>query len=485
MNGSEYNFEVIAINSVGQGATSSVVSSIPLTFPGAPIIGTALGGNTTATINWTPPADNGGSPITSYTVLSNTGESATTSGTSATITGLTNGQTYTFSVIATNAAGISAVSGSTNPLTLALFAPDAPIIVSSNSGNGQVTLIWQAPANNGGTPITSYLITASNGSSLVTTNTTAVISGLKNGVSYSFSVAAINVTGTGASSYTSATPVTVPDAPTNVVASAGDSTASIYWTAPANNGGTPITSYTVTSNVGGFSATTTKTSATITGLINGFEYAFTVIANNQAGSSLASSYSNTVKPSAPVVALPIIVPGIPSEISPTSPELPNPVYVDSITQINYVTVDGVNVGGVMVTGSDELQKKPLLIDQNKPITLTGQTAPYATVTLTIHSDPYTVTVMADANGIWSYTIYGLPAGSHYVEAIITDTKTQKVLASKVLISFTIRAEKRVEAHFFDNNFNKLAVISAAIVGMLVLKGLMVDQNGRRKQSSKK
>jgi hypothetical protein len=484
VNGSLYNFEVVAINSVGQGAPSSVVSSTPLTVPNPPIIGTATGGNTTATITWTAPVNNGGSPITGYTVTSNVGGfSATTTSTSATVTGLTNGNTYTFTVTATNAAGTSGVSGSTNPITLALFAPDAPNNVTSSIGNGQVTIMWQAPANNGGTPITGYLVTSTNGLSLLTTDTTVVIPGLNNGVSYSFSVAAINAIGTGAPAYISATPATVPDSPTNIVASAGNSTATINWTAPANNGGSAITSYTVSSNIGGFSATTTNTSVTITGLINGVAYAFTVIANNQIGSSLASSSSNIVKPSAPVVALPTLVPGIPAENSPSSPELLDPVYVDSITQINYVTVDGITVGGALFTGGDALQNQPLLIDQGKPITLVGQTVPFATVALTIHSDPYTVTVVADAAGMWSYTIYNLPVGSHYVEATITDTKTNKVLAYKNLISFTVVSKETTEARFFDSNFNKVVVISALLFGALVFKMFILDLNGRRKQSS--
>lgn len=124
-----------------------------------------------------------------------------------------------------------------------------------------------------------------------------------------------------------------------------------------------------------------------------------------------------------------------------------------------------------------------MTDQGKPITLIGQTVPFATVALTIHSDPYTVTVVADAAGMWSYTIYNLPAGNHYVEATITDTKTNKVLAYKNLISFTVVSKETTEARFFDSNFNKVVVISAVLFGALVLKMFILDLNGRRKQSS--
>ena len=96
---------------------------------------------------------------------------------------------------------------------------------------------------------------------------------------------------------------TAPGAPTGVSASAGNGSASVTWTAPSD-GGSPITSYTVTPYVAGVpqQATTVTgnppaTSATVTGLTNGTSYTFTVSATNAVGTGQASAPSNAVTPS--------------------------------------------------------------------------------------------------------------------------------------------------------------------------------------------
>ena len=102
-------------------------------------------------------------------------------------------------------------------------------------------------------------------------------------------------------------PPTVPAAPGNVTATAGDKTAIVSWTAPAN-GGSPITSYTVTPYIGATAQTPTvitgtppATSANITGLTDGTAYTFTVSATNGVGTGPASSPSSQVTPTAPTV----------------------------------------------------------------------------------------------------------------------------------------------------------------------------------------
>ena len=94
---------------------------------------------------------------------------------------------------------------------------------------------------------------------------------------------------------------TAPGAPTGVAAAPGNGTATVTWTAPTD-GGSPITSYTVTPYVGTTAQTPTTVTgspdgdATITGLTNGTTYTFTVTATNAVGTGPASSPSNAVTP---------------------------------------------------------------------------------------------------------------------------------------------------------------------------------------------
>jgi len=102
----------------------------------------------------------------------------------------------------------------------------------------------------------------------------------------------------------------VPGKPTGVKATAGNAQAAVTFTAPSSNGGSPITSYTVTSSPGGIKKTGASSPITVTGLTNGKTYTFTVKATNAVGTGPASSKSNSV-------TLPT-VPGKPTGVKATA-----------------------------------------------------------------------------------------------------------------------------------------------------------------------
>ena len=298
-NGVAYTFTAFAMNKVGSGPSSAAsVAVTPATIPGAPTNVVGNSGNVQVSVSFTAPASNGGSTITKYTATSTPGAIVAIGTTSPIIVPkLTNGTAYTFKVYATNKVGTgpsSAASAAVTPATV----PGAPTITSVVAGNAQVTVSCTAPASNGGSAITSYTATTSTGISAMKASCPIVVTGLVNGVSVTVKVAAANKLGYGPSSAASAavTPATVPGAPINVVAIVGDKQATVSCTAPSN-GGSPITSYVVTSTPGAITATgTTCSGIVVPKLIDNVAYTFVVKATNKVGTGPTSAPSAAVTP---------------------------------------------------------------------------------------------------------------------------------------------------------------------------------------------
>ncbi len=180
---------------------------------------------------------------------------------------------------------------------VATTVPSPPTNVSAIQGNLLATVSWTAPASDGGSPITEYTVISSLGGITATTTATSLtVTGLTNGTAYTFTVTATNSNGTSLPSdaSNSVTPDLVPGVPSGVSAIPSDVSALVSWTAPASDGGSPITLYTVTSDPGGETATTTSTSVTVTGLTQNTVYTFTVTATNAAGTSASSDPSPSV-----------------------------------------------------------------------------------------------------------------------------------------------------------------------------------------------
>jgi RHS repeat-associated protein len=284
------------------------------TVPGAPTGVSATGQNAQAAVQWTAPPS-GGQAITSYTVTASPGgATATSTTTSATVTGLQPATSYTFTVTASNGLGIGVASSPSSAATT-WSVPGAPTGVSATAGNGQANVSWTAPASNGGSAITGYTVTPYIGStaqaptSAAASATSAIVSGLSNGTAYTFQVTAANVVGSSAPGTSgSVTPVGAPSAPTGVTATPGNAQAIVSWSAPASNGGSAITGYTVTPYAGSTAGTATNvgagiTSTSITGLSNGTAYTFQVTASNTVGTSVpatSAAITPVGPPSAPV-----------------------------------------------------------------------------------------------------------------------------------------------------------------------------------------
>ena len=289
--------------------------------PGAPSDPSLTAGNEQVAATWT--AVSGATGYTLYYSstrdLANdlTRSDITTvpvTGTSHTVTGLTNGTIYYFVLAATNAGGASAVSNEVSA-TPQVAAPDTPRELKLTAGNAQVAAIWTASSR--ATSYTLYYsqssITDINASGVTAvanlTGTSHTVSGLNNGTEYYFVVTASNPGGRSAvSNQPSATPLAPPGTPSGLSLAAGNGRVTASWTAGTGVSST-YTLYYATSSFGEITDPTTKTgvvtvanltatSHTVTSLTNATTYYFVVRASNVGGQSAVSTEASAT-PQAP------------------------------------------------------------------------------------------------------------------------------------------------------------------------------------------
>ena len=312
------HYRVSATNSVGTGEASNVATATTdATVPSAPVrLSARANGQNQIDLTWTAPSNDGGAPVTGYRIesspngsswtplRSNTGSNAT----SYSHTGLAPATKRYYRVYAINIAGRSPASNVANATTDATV-PAAPTNLSANaSGTSQIDLSWRAPSFNGGSRITGYRIEfgeSGNGpwlalvANTLSGSTSYSDTGLAPATTRYYRVFAINVVGSGTESgvANATTDATVPDAPTNLIATATEPTRiDLVWTAPAYDGGSPVSGYRIEVSQDGAvwadlvrSTAVTTTAYGHTGLMPGSTRHYRVSAINFAGTGAPSN----------------------------------------------------------------------------------------------------------------------------------------------------------------------------------------------------
>jgi len=204
--------------------------------------------------------------------------------------------------------------------------PGTPTSVATTSSNAEATVTWSAPIANGGTAVTGYSVVwtsnavqgMTSGSAMVAAATTSYrLTGLVNGVTYTFTVTATNAAGNGAASTSvAAVPYTRAGSPSNLVANAlAGGQVNLTWSPPGDNGGAGLTGYRIERRVEGgeWAVLVSNTSSTWTshlaiGLDPTISYEFQVLAWNAAGMGAMSAPSTAVSPVAPTTTTTTVAP---------------------------------------------------------------------------------------------------------------------------------------------------------------------------------
>ena len=312
---SDYTVTIDAVGECSITATqdgnSSFAPASPITrtfavgaeVPGPPILESVGFDDGAINISFKAPSFTGGASIDNYSLVAtdDAGNSFANNncGTTSpcTISGLTNGTQYTPTLTAINAAGES--TAATAPAITPADAADSVTELVLVNGDQELTASWAKPTSFGGGTFTSYELTLSTGSVVVSTDsisdsvdtTTKTFTGLTNGNEYELEVVVISSANSTALQSNTATtkgiPATAPSPVRNITAEIESfDKAFISWVEPETNGGLSISSYQLST---GTDSTSTDTFRELTGLPGG-DVEITIIAANDIGQSQPVSF---------------------------------------------------------------------------------------------------------------------------------------------------------------------------------------------------
>ena len=306
----EYLIEVVQVNSAGRGTIASErvttdAAPVVITSPGAPRSLSLTETYNSIVATWTAADDNGGESPTHYDIRIDGGAWIDTGlDLTHTFSNLSAETEYTIEVVEVNSAGRGAIASAgvtTDAAPVVITTPGAPRSLSLTETHNRIVATWRAAANNGGESPTHYDVRIEGGGWIdAGLDLTHTFENLSAETEYTIEIAQVNSAGRGdiasESVTTDAVPVviTVPSAPRNLTADAGEDYVDLDWNAPADTGGAVIEAYKYRQRKGSgtwgpwTAISSTATRYTVTGLDPDAQYTFQVRAVNSEGDGTPS-----------------------------------------------------------------------------------------------------------------------------------------------------------------------------------------------------
>lgn len=285
-NGESHHYSAAAVNEDGEaGDPCGIEWATTYDVPSAPqdLIAKAAPGQVELT--WDPPVDDGGADVTSYHVYADGTRVATVDATRLVDDGLDANVTRTYHVSAENVAGEGPLSNATSATTPDIPAAPRSVSAKAGPGVGEVSLDWDAPADDGGEPVTAYRIHRDGSPVAEVPSTGYVDEGLADDTSYAYRVSAVNAVGEGPAGPTvQAGTFATPEATWWIVAGAGPKRGelTVQWAPPRDTGGQPVDHYRVYRD-GSFYKSVTDRKLLETGLGDDVRHVYRVAAVNDVG----------------------------------------------------------------------------------------------------------------------------------------------------------------------------------------------------------
>ena len=434
----EYTIDVAQVNSVGRGAIASEdvtteATSVVVTTPSSPRSLSLTETHNSIVATWAAAANNGGESPTHYDVRINNGNWIDTGlDLTHTFASLSAETEYTIEVVEVNSAGrgaIASASVTTDAAPVVITTPGAPRSLALTETHNSIVATWRAAANNGGESPTHYDVRIEGGGWIdAGLDRTHTFENLSAETEYTIEIAQVNSAGRGdiasESVTTDAVPVviTVPSAPRNLTADAGEDYVDLDWNAPADTGGAVVEAYKYRQRKGSGSwrpwtaIGSTATQYRVTGLTPDTTYSFEVRGVNSAGDGTPSQTVNVRTDALPLILTP---PSAPQNLRVTGTD-PTSIDLDWNAPANN--------GGTVIEAYKYRQRKGS--GSWRPWTAIGSTATRYTVTGLDPDAQYTFQVRAvnsEGDGTPSQTVtartdMALPLGTpQNIEVELTST----------------------------------------------------------------